>query len=96
MSGGQGYDRLQYLLAGQAAPVWNGIDYVEVANAAQTQLRGPPPRWQVGLDASEDVGRGGTDVQRHSVRFQDDLMRRRLVRKAAHRTPQVSSIAGHG
>jgi hypothetical protein len=36
---GQGYDRLQYLLAGQAAPVWNGIDYVEVANAAQTQLR---------------------------------------------------------
>jgi hypothetical protein len=32
-------DRLQYLLAGQAAPTWNGIDYVEVASADQTQLR---------------------------------------------------------
>jgi hypothetical protein len=32
-------DRLQYLLAGQAAPAWNGIDYVEVASADEMQLR---------------------------------------------------------
>ena len=32
-------DRLQYLLAGQTTPTWNGIDYVEVATADQTQLR---------------------------------------------------------
>lgn len=32
-------DRLQFLLAGQATPTWNGIDYVEVASADQTQLR---------------------------------------------------------
>ena len=32
-------DRLQYLLAGQATPAWNGIDYVEIASADQTQLR---------------------------------------------------------
>jgi hypothetical protein len=32
-------DRLQFLLAGQTTPTWNGIDYVEVASADQTQLR---------------------------------------------------------
>jgi hypothetical protein len=32
-------DRLQYLLAGQTTPTWNGIDYVEVASSDQTQLR---------------------------------------------------------
>jgi hypothetical protein len=33
------HDRLQFLLAGQATPTWNGIDYVEIASADQTQLR---------------------------------------------------------
>ncbi len=32
-------DRLQFLLAGQTTPTWNGIDYVEVASADQRQLR---------------------------------------------------------
>lgn len=32
-------DRLQFLLAGQTAPTWNGIDYVEVASADQRRLR---------------------------------------------------------
>ena len=50
----------------------------------------------VGLDALEDIGRGGADAKRHSVGLQDNLMRRRLVRKAAHRSPQVSSITGQG
>lgn len=35
----QGYDRLQFLLAQGGTPQWNGIDYVEVASADQTQLR---------------------------------------------------------
>ena len=33
------HDRLQFLLAGQTTPTWNGIDYVEIASADQTQLR---------------------------------------------------------
>jgi hypothetical protein len=32
------HDRLQFLLSGAASPKWNGIDYVEVASADQTQL----------------------------------------------------------
>jgi hypothetical protein len=32
-------DRLQFLLAGQTSPTWNGLDYVEVASSDQTQLR---------------------------------------------------------
>jgi uncharacterized phage protein gp47/JayE len=35
----QAYDRRQFLLAQGAAPKWNGIDYVEIASADQTQLR---------------------------------------------------------
>jgi hypothetical protein len=38
MSAVQTHDRLQFLLADQTTPTWNGIDYVEVANAAQTRL----------------------------------------------------------
>jgi hypothetical protein len=33
------HDRLQYLLSEQAVPVWNGIDYIEIASPDQTQLR---------------------------------------------------------
>ncbi len=32
-------NRLQYLLSGEKALVWNGIDYVEIASVDQTQLR---------------------------------------------------------
>ncbi len=32
-------DRLQYLLAGEPPPTFNGIDYVEIASPDQTQLR---------------------------------------------------------
>jgi hypothetical protein len=39
MSIAQYHDRRQYLLAGQTPLEWNGIDYVEVASADQTQLR---------------------------------------------------------
>jgi uncharacterized phage protein gp47/JayE len=35
----QAYDRLQFLLAQGGTPEWNGIDYVEIASADQTQLR---------------------------------------------------------
>jgi len=34
----QAHDRLQYLLADQTSPTWNGIDYVEIGNSAQTLL----------------------------------------------------------
>ena len=39
MSVAPAHDRLQFLLAGQTTPTWNGIDYVEIANAEQTHLR---------------------------------------------------------
>ena len=39
MSVDPAHDRLQFLLAGQTTPTWNGIDYVEIANDAQTKLR---------------------------------------------------------
>ena len=39
MSVDPAHDRLQFLLAGQTTPTWNGIDYVEIASADQTQLR---------------------------------------------------------
>jgi hypothetical protein len=35
----QAYDRLQFLLAQGGTAEWNGIDYVEIASADQTQLR---------------------------------------------------------
>ena len=35
----QAFDRLQFLLAQGAAAAWNGIDYVELADATQTLLR---------------------------------------------------------
>jgi hypothetical protein len=33
------HDRLQYLIAGEPPPTFNGIDYVEIASADETQLR---------------------------------------------------------
>ena len=39
MSVDPAHDRLQFLLAGQTTPTWNGIDYVEVASTDETKLR---------------------------------------------------------
>ena len=82
MSVDPAHDRLQYLLAGETTPTWNGIDYVEIANADQTQLR------VHFLNAAPVDGHVHRDAAGDDLRRRDD----RLGRRAADR--RVDGLVG--